>query len=189
MKPAYLLAGLLTATAACSSPATEKSATMTPLDELGRDIPRIVEKHGIRDVSFDTECIYNLGDLSALLKLIVEETFPGKAIHLREELSPDKKYFVATLSTADTAVVFRTHADDDWLADQFFEELEKLPAALGSDDKLYSINPAVGLTGQEAWYFCGTEAQLQAAREEGLPLIYLGEDFLETEEYKKYADE
>lgn len=157
------------------------------IDELAKDIPRIKRKHELRDVGFDTECIYDLGDLSALLRMIMAEIYPEKVFQLHEELSPDKQYFVATLSTPDTAVVFRTHANDDWLADQFFEELENLPAALGTDEKLYSINPAVSLTGQEAWYFCGTETQLIAARKDGLPLVFPGEDIMETEEFKKYV--
>ncbi|MCI1186940.1 hypothetical protein MON38_05875 [Hymenobacter sp. DH14] len=157
------------------------------IDELAKDIPRILQQHGLRDVGFDTECIYDLGDLSTLLRMIMSEIYPDKPIQLHEELSPDKQYFVATLTTSDAVVVFRTHANDDWLADQFFEALENLPTALGSGEKLYSINPAVGLTGQEAWYFCGTEAQLVAARQAGLPLVFPGEDFMETDEFKKYV--
>jgi hypothetical protein len=157
------------------------------IDELAKDIPRIQQAHGLRDFGFDTECIYELGDLSRLVIYVVGETFPEKTIHLHEELSADKKYFIATLTTPDATILFRTHTASDWLSDEFFEALEALPAALGSEDKFYSINPAVGLTGQEAWYFCGPEAQLKAARQEGLPLVFPDENFMETEEYRKYV--
>lgn len=41
------------------------------------------------------------------------------------------------------------------------------------------INPR--LLGQDAWYFCGTEDNLNAAKKEGLPLVYSGEDIMEMD--------
>lgn len=159
------------------------------LDQLAQQIPLIQAQHGLLDVNFDTECIYYLGDLSSLLQRIADECLPELSIHIQEALSADETQFVATLTSDEASVVFTAPTDDDWLPDGFFELLETLPAAFGSDKKLYCINPAIGLTGQEAWFFCGTEAQLHAARQAGLPLVFPGEDFLETSEYRKYNDE
>jgi hypothetical protein len=159
------------------------------LDELAKDIPRIVAKYQLIDIDFDTECIYELGDLSSLLTRIVDLILSEEGIQIEEEISADGKHFIATLSNQKSSIVFTTNADSDWLSDEFFSSLEELSNAFGSDKKLYSINPAIGLTGQEAWYFYGTEEQLRSARKEGLPLVFPEEDFLETEEYQKYSIE
>jgi hypothetical protein len=159
------------------------------LAELAQNIPRLQADYSLLDVNFDTECLYDLGDLSALLRRIVDECLPELPLRIQEKLSADKTEFVATVATDKASVVFTAPVDDDWLPDQFFEQLESLPAAFGSDKKFYSINPAIGLTGQEAWYFCGTETQLVAARQAGLPLVFPGEDFMETAEYEQYSDE
>lgn len=159
------------------------------LDELAQHIPQIQEKYALLDVNFDTECLYDIGDLSALLRRIVDECLPELLLDIQEELSADRTKFVATITSDKASMAFAAPIDDDWLPDHFFEQLESLPAIFGSGKKFCSINPAIGLTGQEAWYFCGTETQLAAAREEGLPLVFPGEDFMETEEYKQYSDE
>lgn len=159
------------------------------LAELEQHIPRIQAKYALLDVNFDTECLYDLGDLSTLLRRIVDECLPELPLHIHEEFSADRTEFVATITTDKASLVFTAAVGDDWLPDQFPEQLESLPSVFGSDKKLYCINPAIGLTGQDAWYFCGTEAQLVAARQEGLPLIFPGEDCTETAEYQQYSAE
>jgi hypothetical protein len=80
------------------------------------------------------------------------------------------------------------HADTDldWLPDTFFEELESIPEIFKTGLKYYSINPAIGLTGQDSWYFCGTEINLKEARKEGIPLVFPGDDITETQEFKTF---
>lgn len=112
------------------------------LAELAHHIPQIQAEYALLDVSFDTEYLYDLGDLSALLGRIVHECLPELPLRIQEELSADKTEYVATLTTDKASVVFTAPIDDDWLPDQFFEQLESLPAAFGSDKKLYSLNPA-----------------------------------------------
>ncbi|WP_324680186.1 hypothetical protein [Hymenobacter sp. GOD-10R] len=148
-------------------------------------LQRLQAKYNLVDVSFDTECLYAVGDLSALLTSIIAQTLPEKHIHVAEHLSSDQRQYIVTLTTKDTTVVFTAATDSDWLPDHFFTALENLPAAFGSEKRLYSINPAMGLTGQEAWYFCGTEAHLKAARAEGLPLVFPQEGIIDTPEYKR----
>jgi hypothetical protein len=63
------------------------------LDELAKDIPRIVAKYQLIDIDFDTECIYELGDLSSLLTRIVDLILSEEGIQIEEEISADGKHF------------------------------------------------------------------------------------------------
>jgi hypothetical protein len=156
-------------------------------DYLNAEINRIQQKYGLVDFNIDSECIYQLGDLSQVLQEVVFHTLPEKGIQIVERLSDDKQTYFATLSNAEAQLVLRADTHSDYLPDEFWEELESIPAAFGSSKRFYSINPAIGLTGQDAWYFCGTQEQLRAARQEGLPLIFPGEDYRDTTEYQQYG--
>ncbi len=156
-------------------------------DKLHQTIQELKVKHNLTDFGFDTEYIYNLGDLSALLKIIVDRTIREKNISIIEKISADGKFFIATLSNQDSTIQIYTETDSDWLSDDFMDKLYEIPKVFKSDKRFQMINPAIGLTGQDAWYFCGTEENLKKARQEGLPLVTPGEDPTETEEFRKYS--
>ncbi len=157
------------------------------IDHLPALIKDLTIKHNLVDFKFDTECIYSLGDLTQLIKYIIDKTIPEVGIKIDEEISPDENRFVATLSSLENSVQIFADTDTDWLPDDFFQILEKIPTIFNTNKKFYSINPAIGLTGQDAWYFCGSDDSLKKARQEGLPLIFPGENIVETEEFKKYV--
>ncbi len=153
--------------------------------EAYNNIPELVIKYNLIDFGFDTEYIYDKGDLSNLLKYIIDKTLPENEISIIEDISADGKRYIATLTEGDQTLQVFADTDTDWLPDDFFEQLEQLPLVFKTGKLYYSINPAIGLTGQDAWYFCGTEDDLKKARKSGIPLIYPGEDITETEEFKR----
>lgn len=89
------------------------------LAELAQNIPRIQAEYSLQDVNFDTECLYDLGDLSALLRRIVDECLPELPLRIQEKFSADKTEFIATVATDKASVVFTAPVDDDWLPGQF----------------------------------------------------------------------
>lgn len=149
-------------------------------------IKELKAKYNLVDFTFDTECIDNLGDLSDLLKGVLEKSFPEKQFTISEEVSIDKKHYISTIKYGNLAIQIQTDTHSDWLSDEALVAIENLPRSLKIDKMYYSINPAIGLTGQEAWFFAGTDEDLKRARKDGLPLIFPGENIFETEEFKKY---
>jgi hypothetical protein len=156
-------------------------------DYLHQEIERIQQKYALVDFNIDAECIYKLGDLSEVLKKVLTIALPEKVIQIVEHLADDEQTYIATLSTPEAELTITADTYSDWLPDYFWESLEKIPVVFNSSKRFYSINPAIGLTGQDAWYFCGREDQLQAARQEGLPLLFPGENYLDTKEYRQYG--
>ncbi len=155
-------------------------------DDLSQQIAAIKLKYQLVDFGFDTECIYDKGDLSSILSDIIGGTLPELNIKIAEEISVDGQQYIATLSNEGTSMQLYADTFTDWLPDTFFDLLESIPVVFGSEKRYYSINPAIGLTGQETWYFCGTEENLKQARAAGLPLVYPGEDMMGTEEFKRF---
>jgi len=148
------------------------------------NIPELAKQYQLTEFKFDTECIYDKGDLSYLISHIIDATLPGINISIVEEVSVDGSQYVATLSNGALNMQIFADTDADWLPDTFFIQLESIPVFFKSGKFYYSIIPAIGLTGQDAWYFCGTETNLKAARKNGIPLIFPGEDITETQEFK-----
>jgi hypothetical protein len=155
-------------------------------DLLCQKITELKSKYNLTDFTFDAECIYDKGDLSHLIQSIINTTLSGYGIIITEELSEDGQQYIVTLSTRARQMRIVADTFSDWLPDTFFMEMESIPLFFETGLCYYSINPAIGLTGQEAWYFCGTETDLKAARREGLPLIYPGENPTETAEFKNW---
>lgn len=143
------------------------------------------KQYQLIDFNFDTECIYGLGDLSYLLKNIIENTIPEFGIRISEVYNESENKFIATLANKFHEMKIITDAHTDWLPDYFFVDLENIPVVFETDKRYYCINPAIGLTGQDAWYFCGSEANLKEARARGIPLVFPGENITETKEYKE----
>ncbi len=135
-------------------------------------------------VHFDSECIYCASDLSNLVKMIADTLVPGNSVIVTEKMSEDGAHYVATMRNGSRELTFTADATSDWLPDYCFEQIEKIPEILGEGKVMYMINPAVGLTGQDALYYYGWEADLKKARTEELPLIYPNEDITETPEFK-----
>jgi hypothetical protein len=156
-------------------------------DYLLQEIERIQQKYALVDFNIDAECIYKLGDLSEVLTKVLTIALPEKAIQIVEHLANDEQTYIATLSTSEAELTIKADTYSDWLPDYFWELLEEIPIVFNSAKRFYSINPAIGLTGQDAWYFCGREDQLQAARQEGLPLLFPGENYLDTNEYRQHG--
>jgi hypothetical protein len=155
-------------------------------DRLHTNISELKIKYSLTDFRFDTECIYDLGDLSFLINSILKTTLPEFAIEVSERYSSDKTRYEAILTNAGHSMKIYGDVGIDWLPDDFFLLLESIPEVFKTNKKYYSINPAIGLTGQDAWYFCGTGEQLKAARADGIPLIFPGENMLETKEFKEF---
>lgn len=154
-------------------------------ERLQQTIASLKIKYQLTDFQFDTECIYNLGDLSTLLRNVVTTTLSEKPITVTEKLSEDGQQYIATLTYKTINLEVMADAFSDWLPDTFFIQLESIPHTFQTDKHYYSINPALGLTGQDAWYFCGSEQQLRQARVEGLPLVFPGEDPTDTDEFRQ----
>lgn len=155
------------------------------IQKIRAKIPILKSEYNLKDIGFDTECIYEEGNLSELLKRITDVLIPEHNVNIRESISEDGSYYTAIVSVSSANIEFRTQCDSDWLSDEFFEQLENLPKVLKTDKVLYSINPLIGLTGQEAWYFYGTTENLKSARKAGLPIIFPGEDPMQTEEFQQ----
>ncbi len=130
----------------------------------------------LADYCFDNECIYNPGDLAALLTEILSATLPETGIAVTEQISGDGTQYIATLSDGRNTMQIATDVHTDWLADTFHGDLATVPVFFDVGKRYYHIHPYAGLTGQESWYFCGTEEHLRQARMEGLPLQLPEED-------------
>lgn len=116
----------------------------------------------------------------------MDTTFPGNSFDITEEISLDNQYYIATIKIANNTFQIKTDTGSDWLSDECLYSIENIPITLQTDKIFCFINPAIGLTGQEAWMFCGTEDNLKLARKEGLPIFFAGENIFETEEFRKY---
>jgi len=154
-------------------------------DKVHQTILLLKEKYQLIDFNFDTEAIYQLGDLSTLLKKIIEKTPPDCKIEVSESYSLDGKQYVATLLSQGIKAEIFADVDSDWLQIPFLKKWH-LFRIFKTGLKYYSINPAIGLTGQDALYFCGTDDNLRNARMEGIPLVFPGEDATETQEFKAF---
>jgi hypothetical protein len=150
------------------------------------NIPELAKKYHLVEFKFDTECIHDKGDLSYLLRHIIDVTIPELGISIIEEMSVDRTRYVATLSNRELSMQVFADTASDWLPDDFFMQLELIPVFFKSSKIYCSINPVVStvVVGQDAWYFCGTEDDLRAARENGMPIVFPGEDITETKEFK-----
>ena len=149
-------------------------------EDLSEKAKRLSSKYNLTQTGFDSECIYVKGDLTKVISSILKDLMPEQQFEITETISSDGKQYVAKVkhkNGQEIEIFADTHAD--FLPDGFSYLLESIPQKIGSDKRFYMINPR--LLGQDAWYFCGTEANLKAAKKEGLPLIYSGEDFMETD--------
>lgn len=180
----YIIITLLLLTFGCTSSNNGKKIDSIALREK---IHGLKTKYKLVDFSFDTERTYKPGDLSVLTKSILDKTLPEKKIQVTEELSKNGKFYIATLVNKDITFQMQTRTHSDSLSDEFMIMLFDIPVVFNSDKRYYMINPAIGLTSQEAWYFCGTEHDLKEARKEGIPLIFPGEDPEETPEFELYS--
>ncbi|QNF34690.1 hypothetical protein HUW51_18880 [Adhaeribacter swui] len=165
----------------CSGNKREKP---TDYSQLYDKIEKLKQKYHLVDVRFDTEYIYNPGDLSNLLSHIVNTTIPEKRIKVNEQLSKNGKFYVATVTNSDTTIQISTPINSDWLSDDVMDKVFKIPEIFKSNKKFYLINPVI--TGQDAWFFCGLEEDLKAAKKEGLPIYFSGEDPTTTPEFTKF---
>lgn len=169
----------------CSSSHNNAKVDTTALMHKIKDLKR---KYHLIDFAIDTKRIYGAGDVSTLTRTIVDKTLPEKEITVSEALSRDGKFYIATLVNDDITFQMHTHTDKDRISSELMTILYDIPVVFNSDKRYYMVNPAIGLTGKDAWYFCGTEKDLREAREEGLPLIFPDENPTETPEYKLYSD-
>lgn len=148
-------------------------------------VKQLAVKHNLTELCFDTECIYDLGDLSNLLKYVVDKILPEKSFEISERRSEDGTQYIAQMKERGNILVFTADTTSDWLPDVFFQQFEKIPKVFGDGKVLYMVNPAVGLTGQEVMFFYGSDESLKQARVDGLPLVFPGEDITETIEFKR----
>jgi hypothetical protein len=149
-------------------------------ESLSDRAKRLASKYNLTQSGFDCECIYSKGDLTKVISSILKDLLPEEQFEITETISQDRKQYVAKVKHnggQEIEMFAGIHAD--FLPEGFSYLLESIPSKIGSDKRFFMINPR--LLGQDAWYFCGTEADLNAAKKEGLPLIYSGEDFMEMD--------
>jgi len=146
-------------------------------ESLSERAKRLSIKYNLTQTGFDCECIYVKGDLTDVITSILTHLLPNEKFEIAESISKDGDKFIAIVKH-NSGQEFEFYADthDDFLPEGFSYLLESIPSKIGSDKRFYMINPL--LLGQDVWYFCGTEANLTAAKNEGLPIIYSGEDFM-----------
>lgn len=151
---------------------------MEPKKESLSDLSaRLKSQFAITETSFDAECIYKQGDLSALLTKALADLLPTEAFDISEKHSVEKEAFIATIKHNGN-ILLDIRADDyaDFLPDDFSDLFESIPA-LSNTGKLFClVNPK--LSGQVFWYYCGTMEILTKCKAEGLPIILPNEDWL-----------
>lgn len=149
-------------------------------ESLSDRAKRLSSKYNLTQTGFDCECIYSIGDLTKVISSILKDLLPDQQFEITETISTDGKQYVAKVkhkNGQEIEMFADTHAD--FLPDGFSYLLESIPQKIDSDKRFCMMNPR--LLGQDVWYFCGTEANLKAAKEEGLPVIFSGEDFMEMD--------
>ncbi|MEP7217767.1 MAG: hypothetical protein ABI876_02560 [Bacteroidota bacterium] len=157
------------------------------IDKLTTLTNALVLKYELIGINIDTECIYDLGDLSGMLREITSITMADKNIDVTERISEDGTQYVATLSNGAATIEMFADTDTDWLPDSFFDLFESIPVVFGSTGRFIMLNPAIDPS-QCIYYFFGTEETLRLAREEGLPVVFPGENPEETEAYRNFRD-
>ena len=146
--------------------------------DLSKEIQRLKEKYNLTDFGFDAECIYQLGDLSELLKNSLKRLLPDIELGIEEQLK-NGRYVATIIHNGDFIVEIYANNDSDWLPDDFWELFDSIPNRLGLRRFFCSINPQ--LTGQTIWYLCGTNEQINSAKRDGLPIVLPGENIFEMD--------
>ncbi len=136
----------------------------------GDEIERLAKKHKLQTHYFDTECLYEEGDLSAAIIEFLTKLLPNEKFRIAESLSNNGSRYVAQIFHTEKKVgEVVADVGADYLPENFFAVLEAMPTAIGSENKIYMANPR--LFGQEACYVSGKEEDLMSARGDGLPLV------------------
>ncbi|RZK14382.1 MAG: hypothetical protein EOO43_16420, partial [Flavobacterium sp.] len=110
-------------------------------EKLQQEIQQLTIKHNLKDFNFDAECIYNEGDLSGLLKEIIDKSLPELHLKISERISEDGQQYIATISNQDTSMEITADTYSDWLPDHFFMQIEGIPKHFGSNKIYVMINP------------------------------------------------
>lgn len=127
------------------------------------------QQFSLTDCSFDTECIVNKGDLSDILHHILQELLPGETFEITEERDDEDRFKADVYYKNELLITLWADTDSDYLPEEFFEDLEEIPVLMKSGKRFYAISSEY--LGQDAWYFCGTKTNLDAAVAAGLPLV------------------
>ncbi|NOS92614.1 MAG: hypothetical protein HOP30_11870 [Cyclobacteriaceae bacterium] len=146
--------------------------------DLSKEVQRLKEKYNLTDCGFDAECIYQLGDLSELLKNSLKKLLPDIELGVEEQLK-NGRYAATIVHNGDFIIEVHADQDSDWLPEDFWELFDSIPNKLGLWRLFCSINPQ--LTGQATWYLCGTNEQLDNAKKDGLPIVFRGENIFEMD--------
>jgi len=146
--------------------------------DLPKEIQRLKEKYSLTDCGFDAECIYQLGDLSELLKTSLNKLLPDIELSILEQLK-NGRYAATIVHNGVFIIEIYADKDADWLPDDFWEIFDSIPNRLGLQRLFCSINPR--LTGQATWYLCGTKEQVENAKKEELPIVLHGENIFEMD--------
>lgn len=152
--------------------------TEPPKETLSQRVKRLSEKYHLLQGGFDSECIYQKGDLTKVISQILSELLPEEKFTISETISTDGKQYVAEVKHRSGATI-HLFADTyaDYLPDTFTMLLESIPMKIGSKKRFYTMNPR--LMGQEVWYFSGEETEIKHAKKEGLPLTTFDEDIMQ----------
>ena len=141
-----------------------------------QQIEELRQKYGLKDLCFDTECIYEQGDLTALLVRCLPVILPGCNATVTEAVSADGARYIATVTNGAISAHVPASTYGDFLPDEFFGAFEQLPVVFGTGNMLVSVHPLLVFTGQDIWYFYGAESDLRQAKQEGLPILFDGDE-------------
>lgn len=158
-------------------PTTVRSCSINKMKStIEKDVKTRKRVYSLTDYGFDSECIYQLGDLSDLLSSSLKELLPDINVRIDERIENGR--YTATIFSNETSILdIYADTDIDWLPDDFWGLFDSIPKKLEIDKMFCPINPR--LTGQGVWYICGREKDLRQAKKEGLPIVLDGEDIFD----------
>ncbi|MBX7156689.1 MAG: hypothetical protein K1X91_17155 [Bacteriodetes bacterium] len=126
----------------------------------------IGKKYGISEYAFDVECIYQIGDLTKLVKeMIGLGGFEYKLV--KEGQDNSKSQYYTVFEIANTKYEFRTSSEGDYVDLETVMPSLELIAKNNKPDYQYNFSNADG--GQIAFLIFAKTSELQKAVDEGYP--------------------
>lgn len=132
------------------------------------------KKYAIRETGFDVECIYQLGDLSKLVKEMLDLSgLHYKLVGEKHDLA--KKQYVSLFSIAGKPYEFRTSSEGDYVDLELLLPVLELIAKENTPSFQYILSNQNG--GQIAILLFAQRNRLAAAVEEGYPCSLPGSEW------------
>lgn len=139
------------------------------------------KKYAIKELGFDVECIYQPGDLSKLVKEMLDlGGLRYKLVSEKQDLI--KKQYVSLFSIADKPYEFRTSSEGDYVDLELLLPVLELIAKEHTPDSWYILSNQNG--GQIAILLFANSKKLAAAVEEGYPCSLPGSEWRWDDQWK-----